>query len=402
MPDNKKINTLEFAKQARAAARRAAAEGDRAGGLELWRAIGAALKQLDIEPEARPEYETARRDAWFAAVPLLSDQAVVDGLRDYALDILFEEDYNISAALREKLAGIFVLEERDQLRGKLRDALLSAAGTVSEKIALPDGTREGTPEQWLMFYLDRVGGAAPDTLKRSEFLAGRAVVQLPGPKQKILRQFLELFDYLRLSSLTAAGYEEDLIADFDDKLLMMSGGKVVQIDPAQDELMSKTMPQLMSGLKQIWARQAAELTEMEQEARKTAEAMPPDKAIAALTEMLEGRAGKDPKGALTAVYAAVQGGVKSFMEKIYPALERALAARSSAAQFAETLKLTPASPPAFQLFLKTLFEEKLGLASGYAAALAARLAGALGESDKKTYRTIAYYDFESGEFKWSA
>ncbi|GEM_PF-6104497 len=398
-----KLNELEWIKSVSESARNVALFHDRDGGLELWKAIGRVLKMPELSNEMRPLWEEAYRDAWFACFPIISDREVLEGVENHLLYLLDQEEFDILSAIKGKLVDFFVLEEREQFRGKIREACMKAHGNLSENIDLGEEKKPGTFQNWLTSYVQTVGSGKPDPLARAEFLVGRAVSRLSASEKARLTRLLELFDWLRLPSV-GEGFEEDIVTETDGKIVMFQSqtGRVVEVDQSQDEMMSKTVPAILSALNEERAIQASEPTELEIEARKTGENMALDAAVRTIEDLFAGRGGKDVKNALAALYCGGKNGMKNFLQKLHPAFTKYLQGQPDADRLQPIVGFDVSSPQAFQIFLKCVFERGLGLSAAYGATLAGRLVGTLSEEDRKRYFGIAYYDFNTGEFMWGA
>ncbi|KKU13013.1 MAG: hypothetical protein UX17_C0030G0013 [Parcubacteria group bacterium GW2011_GWC2_45_7] len=400
MPNMQRINSKEYAEQVKTTARNLAIFGDRAGAFEFARAIQELLKNPELNAEVRPLYEDAERDALFAAIPVLPDREVLQGLEKHLAYYLGQENYDLLSVIKSKLSGIDIVEERDAFRAMLRDSLMNADGKISEKIELLDGSQEGSPRNWLSYYLQTVGGVIPDTFKRTEFIASRPVEHAKPVEQARLKRLIELFDYLRLSSATGAGFEEELVADFDERIMILQDGKVTQIDPKTDEIMSKTMPAMLTALKQAWARQAAQPTDLEKEAREQAKSLNPAQSQQTIAEIFTAKSSKDQKNGLAALYGAIGGGLDIFLKQILPTLQAHLKDAPEAERSASLLQSGLITPAVAKIFLRIYLEKLLGFSMDHAAALVGRMLGTLSPAERDKYFKVAYYDFEKGWFVW--
>lgn len=395
-----KLNTKEYITKIQEAVRSAATFNDRAGAFELLRAIQEVLKQSELPGEVRSLWEEAQRDAVFGALSVLPDREVLQAIEQHLLYYLDQENYDIVHALKGKLAGFDIVEDRDAFRARLREAFMNSQGLMSAALELTDDAKqEGTARNWISHYLQTTGTPAPDPLKRAEFMTSRAVTRSTAQEQVRLKRLLEVFDYLRFSSLSGEGFEEDLVADFDDRLMILQEGKVLQVDPKTDEMMAKIMPAMMAALKRVWAIQAAEPTELEKKAQARAAGLDLAIAVKSLEEILAGGGSKDQETGLAALYAGFKGGVGVLLQKMRGPLETLLKSGPEAERRFSILAADPASAGVLKLLLKEILA-RLGFSEAHGAALAGRMLSILSAVERERYLKIAYYDFERGEFVW--
>ncbi len=407
--DFKKFNDPKFAQRVRQAASDAMRTANRAAGMDLWSALRALDRQRErVDASVRPFYDEAMRDAFFASLPALPNRIIVDALPEYIPAIIDNEQYNLLDQFKKKLATVEIMEERDELRRLTRDAFAGSEARVTEAPAAAGSEkRAGALKEWIALYNEAVGAGKTDSVKRSEFLSGKAVSALSEIERKRIEKITKFFDYLKLSSIDPEGVPEDLEADFTDEVYIMREGKVERVEPFEDEFVQKTA-ELFDAYRRDLATRAGESGPLERQAEEEAkkQGMTKEKAKGIIQEIFQSGSPPAPAIVLAALQTLFRAGkIGDFFETMQSSLANYL--QSARAGDVETLNRRMAIfkaganlPGTLELFLKIVLMERLGLASAHAAAVSARLIARLPKAERAGYLEIAYYDMESGEFQW--
>ena len=407
--DIKKFNDPAFANQARQAASDALRTANVSAGMDLWSALRTLERQREqLDPAVKPLYAAALKDAFFVAFPALPNRVIVDTLPEYLLAVIDNGNYNLLDQFKKKLASIEIIEDRDEFRRLLRDVLSASEVVLTDMpIAVGQEKRSGTLKEWMSQYIATVGGGKTDSVKRSEFLSGKAPSALSDIERARVEKVTKFFDYLKLSSLDPEGVPEELEADFVDEIYILRDGKLERVQPFEDALVQDTS-NLLQAYQEDMATRSGELSPLEQQAEGVAKKMKFTGAWA--QEMV--RAALDPKqkskaeeviGALQVIFQ--KGKIADFLRGIESDIVHSLqTAHAGDAQALERrmaiLKAGINLPGTLELFFKIVLVERLGLASSHAAAVAARLIARLPEAERAGYLDIAYYDMARGEFQW--
>lgn len=407
--DIKKFNDPAFANQARQAASDALRTANVSAGMDLWSALHTLERQREqLDSSVRPLYAAAIKDAFFAAFPALPNRAIIDALPEYLSAIIDNGSYDLLDQFKKKLATIEIIEDRDELRRLVREALTASEVTLADApMVAGQEKRPGTIKEWMALYLSAVGGGKTDTVKRAEFLSGRSVMSLSDIGRARVERLTKFFDYLKLSSLDPEGIPEELEADFVDEVYILREGKLERVTPFEDALVQDTA-NLLQAYQEDLATRSSEMGPLEQRAQEMAKRMKFTGALA--QEMV--RASLDPKqkpkeeevvGALQVIFK--NGKITDFLRGIEPDMMRYLQSAhvgddATLGRRMAILKEGLELPGTVELFFKIILVERLGLSTAHAAAIAARLISRLPESERAGYFDIAYYDMASGEFHW--
>lgn len=407
--DFKKFNDAKFAQRVRQAAADALRTVNISAAMDLWSNLQSLDRQKEhIDSSVASLYKAAEKDAFFGAFSALPNRIIVDTLPEYMSAILESENYDLVAQFKKKLTTIEIIEERDELRRLLREAL---AVSETELTATPaEGGKEKSPraiKEWLALYNEAVGAGKTDSVKRSEFLSGKLTSVLSEQERRRVEKLTKFFDYLKLSSLDPEGVPEELEADFTDEVYFLRDGKVERVEPFEDEFVRKAS-ELFDAYRQDMALRAGEPGPLEQQALAEAEkqGMTKEKAKTLIQDALKYNSAPVATSVLAALQTIFRAGqIGDFLGT----LGTHLANYAQAAHAGDTetlnrrmalLKMDAHLPGVLELFLKIVLMERLGLSSSHAAAVSARLIARLPQDQRAGYLDIAYYDMESGEFKW--
>lgn len=151
------------------------------------------------------------------------------------LDLLEYQDFNFWEQLRTFLLGYFPRhEDRDEFKKEIIKILnRSEAQLTSQKI---DQETHPTVKNWIKLYTKETGTTGPvETLKFRSFLTENfEVKKLNSQDKQKLEKFLQFYERLKLSSLTASGVEDSIPVNTEDFQGMISDGKIIKfgnLDP---------------------------------------------------------------------------------------------------------------------------------------------------------------------------
>ncbi len=323
------------------------------------------------DASARDDLHAAFGYLSLAVLPILSDQEALETLNTMLLVALDRHDYNVQDVVRRKLLGLEIIEDRDELRRKMRDMLL--ANTLPLTSASP-----GTVGAWLHEYIALNGDR--DDLKYAAFLGkAKGSAQYSSTEIDRLERLLQLFDYLRLSS-AAEGFEEEVMLDLDGKMVTMEQGAVTVTDPALDPFITKVVPQIFEDADRARALTAIRTPvryEQDAEALLAAQPMESNAAVSLLGQWMGGKG--TPADAVHAVAALI----------------RVL----SSQPVVEVLRVTGARSVR-ELFEAVLGERGANISAPDIAALAARIIAKTSTEDRMLFGMDAYYDMQAHTFVW--
>lgn len=178
------------------------------------------------EPEWAKKYELLYRKAMWVALPyLLDENDIVELFKNWPQLIREMPEYNLEEAIIRRLRADPV-ETRDALRAKMRDALAQNS-TVGPLV-----------REWLGFMGTNIG----DALLQARFWnENKLFASQSEDSKEYLKKLLTTFEYLRLSSMSDKGFEQERLYEMDGKLVNFSRGKVEELDPEMVELTKKIL-----------------------------------------------------------------------------------------------------------------------------------------------------------------
>ncbi len=373
-------------------------------------------------PEIAERYWTVVVKCKFIALALLSYEEIVDLFeKNFTGLFLMPDYYDLMERLRIKFLAMPLYEDRDAFKKRLREAMFRNKEFITPDTMLKEGETEKPPtvENWLRNYIAAVGIQPVESIKKTEYLTQSPNVRkLVAEDRKKVEQLLDIFEKLKLSSLTMQGLEEKVPTTIEGKPATFVEGRFEVVDkktidiiqelkqagffPAMDDVQ-------ISAVKRAYEEKGgvlAKLDAVEEEVRalyktdsKQANALvmetiaplastssrpPLEKVLVIL--LLHAEEGK--LGELLTSEARFMDEFKKYLKE------------KKKSDALHNLELNPKSPINTGPFLRFIMEERGGMDSGTAARFAVRLANAMRQAGKKEYMEMAYYDIETGKFAW--
>lgn len=412
--------------------------------MELQKSLKKLLslrKELEGTPLGQ-QYVKARTLAQGACLRRLTDQEVAGILETEFAELLRNDDFLPVDELEAKLLTIVLHDERDEYRRKLREALRRNQETLTRgEIDFGDGRHTaGTIGNWIQYYNEQLGTEQVDTLRLTQFLTtSKEVAKTTEQERLLLKKLFALYEYLKLSSQTMFGLEENVpFIDDDGQMKVLKKGRieVLDLDTVKQEVL--TAKQFLSG------------------GADTAQTVPSQSAASGIPSSIPGtvrtpRAADDPIVLLRRIYQGnpavesqvqsrmqslvteVQGKTDVLIQKLLAGIEAkdvttvraALAILARNKRFGELLRtpgihtvlessLKPYGPRAtaqaakdpessvvVQLLLRAVLQDRLGLPEAEAARVAVVLANEYAQRGDERYVDLAYADTTSMTFRWS-
>lgn len=208
----------------------------------------------DLEKVLRgnPDFETSSPDLFneyqniiikmkLVALPFLKDEEIIAALKDHFSIMLLSfppVTNDIVDKLTAHLVGIPLYEERDTLKGKIREILFESQEKITTNGIKDENGIEQPPtiSNWIKNYLNEVKGAEEDSLKQTMYLYNaRTKMNLSDKEQEAVKMLLTLYEFLGRSSLTMEGLEESVLIDDNGVLKILDHGNLEVIGPAGEE-----------------------------------------------------------------------------------------------------------------------------------------------------------------------
>ena len=139
------------------------------------------------------------RAAW-VALPMLSEKEVLNLFKNSMSTMFALPEYNFTLKLRGFIMAIIGLEERDRIKQLFRQAMMEneepfPTVATGEPSSLPQ-----TMGLWLKHYNTYVNAKIGTSLQRVQYLTQVTGESLSVEQKEQLKQLIQAFDYLKLSS----------------------------------------------------------------------------------------------------------------------------------------------------------------------------------------------------------
>jgi|GEM_PF-1910900 hypothetical protein len=210
-----------------------------------------AANSLVAAMEERKDLITSRPELWSKyqqclwkleaiAIPFLKEVRLLEWFKNGFGAGLGIKELDFVEKIEAKLARILLLEERDILKKKIIDGLLSSNVSLFEGKSGSSVLR--SVGDWLHNYTTITGFNSTDPLKREQYFTQSLSLSGISPAQREeLRRLFNLFDYLKKSSLSPDGLEDVMTFDQDGKILVFNHGEVYEIDKNTDPILTKIL-----------------------------------------------------------------------------------------------------------------------------------------------------------------
>ena len=182
------------------------------------------------------EYKKIIHKLKWIGLPIMTEEMAVDMFRYHFTKIFSIPDFgydDLWRKIKSILLEIIVLEERDEFKKNLRNALFNNKEKLTgRKLITNNEEQEPTVGNWIKDYNFSLGTGLIDKLKQSQYLFNSVNVKnLSENEKKRIKILFQLYERLKLSSQTPAGLEEDIPIDDEGRKGHIRGGV---FDPADE------------------------------------------------------------------------------------------------------------------------------------------------------------------------
>lgn len=384
------------------------------------------------------EMKIAIIQAKWVALPLLKEDEILELFRSYFLAQydLPGLEYDLWNKVRTYLISLKVFQDRDEMRKKIREALLNNREIITSRgLSSNDGlTSGGTINNWLNGYNKEMGAGPVNTLQINSYLNRHAIEnKLAAEEVERLRKLFNFFEIMKISSLEPEGYEENFTF-YDEKLGpgIVRAGRFEPIDPAGVEEMKKFI-QKMKELKIPPFDKIEENTTGGQTSGKTIGQEKPgdlflDKKLERFlsSQMVKEifntkssfgdvdlkilrnnfyqavNVGKAEEAVAALLLIAESGGLREAFagDERFVKFWGDYLAKNNPAVAGEFVK-DPANAKDLAGFLQYILEGRLKMKGEEAAMIGVLIANSARLAGELNYKTLAYGDMETGEFRWN-
>ncbi|MFH1890605.1 MAG: hypothetical protein ABIJ91_03520, partial [Candidatus Kuenenbacteria bacterium] len=143
------------------------------------------------------------------------------------------DNIEIWKKIKAKLQAILAFEDRDEIKAKIRKVLLANTEILTKKEIIFDNKKySGTVGNWLQDYNRVVGTGKVDKLKKENYLINSDNIKgLDVGDRKRISFLINLYERLKLSSLTPEGLEDPVSVVVNGRLATLREGHFEPIDP---------------------------------------------------------------------------------------------------------------------------------------------------------------------------
>lgn len=129
-----------------------------------------------------------------------------------------------------RLVSISDLEARSKFKADLREALERSGSFLISRQKYNDAEIPYKVSEWIKDFIVNLGLDKFDKVKKAEYLAnGRFIKLLKDEDQNKVRNLLDLYEKLKLSSKTPEGYENSVLMNIDGQDIIFEQGNVETI-----------------------------------------------------------------------------------------------------------------------------------------------------------------------------
>ncbi|PIR13096.1 hypothetical protein COV49_03280 [Candidatus Falkowbacteria bacterium CG11_big_fil_rev_8_21_14_0_20_39_10] len=194
------------------------------------------------------EYKNIIIKLYWLGLPIMTEDRVIHMFRHYFIDIFKIPDYDIWAKLKTVLLGIVVFEDRDKFKKQLINSLTNNQQVITKKqINLDNQNRSPRVANWIKDYNQALGAGSVDALARTQYLTNsKNIKDLSQEEKDRVKVLFDLYEKLKLSSLTIEGLEEDIPVDEEDMRGTVKGGV---LEPFKETAEQKKIREIIFGTK---------------------------------------------------------------------------------------------------------------------------------------------------------
>lgn len=213
---------------------------------------------INSHPELFKEYRNIINQARWIALPCLRDDEVKKLFAEHFTSIFLFKPEEIDPVAKSK--GFFIKylspSERDTAKKSLREILENNQEKITAVKIVDEKKEEQSPTiaNWLRDYRRRLGISKVKKIKQVEYLnTSPTTKNLPLPDREKLKLLLEIYEYLKTSSLEPEGLEEKPVYVVEGEIKILSDGKIVGVSPE----IKKVVADIFKNDKEIISQKAA-------------------------------------------------------------------------------------------------------------------------------------------------
>ncbi|MBI4779189.1 hypothetical protein HY797_01915 [Candidatus Falkowbacteria bacterium] len=165
----------------------------------------------------------------WVGLPIMSENMAIDYFQNNLTKIFNISWYNLENLWRKLttiLLSIMVFGERDKFKKNLIQALLNNQEKITgKKIIVNNQEKQPTVANWMQDYISVLGTGKINKLARTQYLInGKNTKDLNEQEKNRIKLLFDIYEKLKLSSLTIEGVEEEIPVDEDEIKGIIIGG----------------------------------------------------------------------------------------------------------------------------------------------------------------------------------
>ncbi|MBN1779133.1 MAG: hypothetical protein JW816_02855 [Candidatus Buchananbacteria bacterium] len=382
------------------------------------------ISEVETDPQIKAQYQQIINRLQALTMNLWPDQIIINLFDGGIADGLKDDEIPLIERLRYKLADLPVFD-RDLYRQKLIRHLQDNTQVLTEaKVVADSKTIPGSITNWLNDYIKKVGGGNVDNIQRASYLAAAAKnFNLSSRDKELVKKLIDLFEYLKLSSLTPEGFEDTLVIEDQGDTIVFDQGQFFKVGENKSAEIQEPEVEFLQPQASISEEKPSVPAGVNIEHDEVLAAYQGDvkmiKNINSQELKLGKKFGDSVAGVRDGFYKSVQK--KDVASAV--ALLRLMAKKDQLENFlvedqklndflyqvwqkqygqvaADEFKSNPKQLKFVRLFLRYILEQRLGLDSSDAARIGLQIANIFVNLGKTGYNEMAYFDANIKKFKW--
>jgi len=191
------------------------------------------IKTGAMSEEVAEEYYDMQRVMKYVCLPSLPQTEIIKLFKEAIAYPLLDPHINLKEKLKTLMLTIPEFSSRDALRAQLKEALAANEERIGEShITVSSKTEYPTIGNWIRKYISLFGNNPTNTVQLNQFFVSDRDVQKLDPEERhMLRELVDVYEYLKFSSQTPEGLEDPLLVNLGGDLKVLRGDKFEDIKP---------------------------------------------------------------------------------------------------------------------------------------------------------------------------
>jgi len=210
--------------------------------------VSQEVKEGSLDESVARKYYAMQKMMRYVALPSLGEQEVVRMFKESITQGLQEPRINMREKLVTLMLTIPSFASRDQLRKQLQQALRDNEERIGEnQIMVSNKNEYPTISNWLRKYISLYGNTPVNAVQLNQFFTSDADAQKLQPdEQRTLRELVDVYEYLKLSSQTPEGLEDPLIVNINGERKVLRGDRFedIKLSPEAQKIVDEVFAQL--------------------------------------------------------------------------------------------------------------------------------------------------------------